>query len=424
MPRHPVRNRVVAGAFLLAMLTAALAILVVIGGWQSWFQAKQVVRVRFDAAPNIKIGSPVLLAGHPVGRVSDIQLVEVQCPTDRQADYKCYQVEVCLELPEAYHVHQNARITIAQALVGQSALVNIEDVGFGALVQDALRGEQQSPFAGAATELGIGAEEKKDLSATLENIRATTAAIREDLPQIVEKVRTTAANLEEGSKTIRVAIDKVNGILDENRENVKTAVASARSVAEQADKKGGEVLDNLKAASSDVKAILDENRPDIRKTVAQANELMAKVNSSAADILANVQETAGDLKTTIKDIKEVVVIHKKNITMMVQNLHETSEHLKALAKEVRRAPWRLFKEPDKEEVESINLYESARNFAAAASSLDSLADTLKVMTEAQKEGVEIDPELRRAMEYDLKEAFDKYRGAEDALMKEFKRVQK
>lgn len=424
MPRHPVRNRVVAGAFLLAMLAAGLAILVIIGGWQTWFVARQTLRVRFDAAPNIKVGSPVLLAGHPVGRVVDIELVEAPCPVEHAGDDKCYKVEVVTELPEAFEIHQNARVTIAQALVGQSALINIEDVGFGDPVKEALQGGQQSPFAGAADELGLGTKEKKDLSSILENIRTTTDSIRKDLPEVIEKVKTTAANLEEGSKTIQAVVTKVNGILDENRDNVKAAVASAKSLSEKADQKGGEVLDNLKDASGDVKAILDENRADLRKTVTQAGELMAKVNANADEVLANVKATSGDLLKTVKDIREVVVIHKKNITTMVQNLHETSEHLKALAKEVRRSPWRLFKEPDKKEVESINLYEAARDFASAASDLDSLADTLKVMSGAEGEGFEIDQELRRAIEYHLGDAFQKYRGAENALMEEFKRIQK
>jgi ABC-type transporter Mla subunit MlaD len=424
MPRHPVRNRVVAGAFLLVMLAAGLAILVVIGGWQTWFEARQTLRVRFDAAPNIKIGSPVLLAGHPVGRVVDIELVEAPCPVEYTGDDKCYKVEVVTELPEAFRICQNARVTIAQALVGQSALINIEDVGFGDPVKGALPGRQQSPFAGAADELGLGTKEKKDLSSILDNIRTTTDSIRKDLPEVIEKVKATAANLEEGSKSVQTAATKINGILDENRDNVKAAVANAKSLSEKADQKGGEVLDNLKAASGDVKAILDENRADLRKTVTQAGELMAKVNANADEILANVKATSGDLLKTVKDIREVVVIHKKNITTMVQNLHETSEHLKALAKEVRRSPWRLFKEPDKQEVESINLYEAARDFASAASDLDSLADTLQVMSGAEREGFEIDQELRRAIEYHLGDAFQKYRGAENALMEEFKRIQK
>lgn len=424
MPRHPVRNRVVAGAFLLVMLAAGLAILVVIGGWQTWFEARQTLRVRFDAAPNIKIGSPVLLAGHPVGRVVDIELVEAPCPVEYTGDDKCYKVEVVTELPEAFRICQNARVTIAQALVGQSALINIEDVGFGDPVKGALPGRQQSPFAGAADELGLGAKEKGNLSSILENIRTTTDSIRKDLPEVIEKVKATAANLEEGSKSVQTAATKINGILDENRDNVKAAVANAKSLSEKADQKGGEVLDNLKAASGDVKAILDENRADLRKTVTQAGELMAKVNANADEILANVKATSGDLLKTVKDIREVVVIHKKNITTMVQNLHETSEHLKALAKEVRRSPWRLFKEPDKQEVESINLYEAARDFASAASDLDSLADTLQVMSGAEREGFEIDQELRRAIEYHLGDAFQKYRGAENALMEEFKRIQK
>jgi len=438
MARHPTRNRVVAGAFLLLMAAAAVAILVIVAGWQYWFEPTQALRIRFDAAPNIKIGGPVLLAGHPVGRVSDIQLVEVPCPLDHKPDVNCYVVEVSAELPKQYHVHKNARVTISQALVGQSAVINVEDVGYGDLVKDHLKGEQQSPFAGAADELGIGKEEKKDVSEILENIRAVTADVREGLPEIIAKLKTTSANLAEVSESVKGTVKRIDTVIDENREDIKATVTNAREVTEAAKKKADGILDDLKAASAKLKdtstkigAIVDENRPDIRETITHAKSVMAKADSSAGEILANVKAASASLKAGIEDFKVVaanakaiVETNRARIAKTMQSFHETSDHLKALAKEVRRAPWRLFATPDKEEVESLNLYDTARAFAATASDLDSVSDTLQAMMEAKAKGFEVPEDVFNEMLKRLKETYEQYGKAEDALLKEFERIQK
>lgn len=438
MARHPTRNRVVAGAFLLLMAVAAVAILVIVAGWQYWFEPTQTLRVRFDAAPNIKIGGPVLLAGHPVGRVSDIQLTQVSSPLEQKPDAKCYVVEVTAELPLRYKIYQNARVTISQALVGQSAVINIENVGYGDLVKDHLKGKQQSPFAGAADELGIGEEEKKDVSEILKNIRAVTTDVREGLPEIITKLKTTSANLAEVSESVKGTVKRIDTVLDENREDLKATVTNARAVTEAARKKADGILDNLNDATAKLKdtstkigAIVDENRPDIRETITHAKSVMVKADSSADDILSNVKAASADLKAGIEDFKVVaanakaiVETNRTRIARTMQSFHETSDHLKALAKEVRRAPWRLFATPDKEEVESLNLYDTARAFAATASDLDSVSDTLQAMMEAKAKGFEVPEDVFKDMLKRLQETYEQYGQAEDALLKEFDRIQK
>jgi len=431
MARHPTRNRVVAGAFLLLMAAAAVVILIIVAGWQYWFEPMQTLRVRFDAAPNIKIGGPVLLAGHPVGRVGDIQIVEVPCPVERKPEDKCYVVEVTAELPKRYRVYQNARVTISQALVGQSAVINVENVGYGDPVKEFLKGKQESPFAGAADELGIGEDQKQDVSEILKNIRAVTADVREGLPEILAKLKATTANLAEVSESVKGTVKRVDTVLDENRENLKATVANAREATDTVKKKADEVLENLKDATAKLEAIVDENRPDIRETVTHAKSVMAKADSSASEILANVKAASAGLKAGIEDFrvvasnaKAVVETNRTRIAKTMQNFHETSDHLKALAKEVRRAPWRLFATPDKEEVESINLYDTARAFAATASDLDSVTDTLQAMMEAKAKGFEVPQEVFDEMLKHLRETYEQYGKAEDALLKEFERIQK
>jgi ABC-type transporter Mla subunit MlaD len=420
------------------MATAAVAVLILVGGWDTWFTATQELHIHFDAAPNLKIGSPLQLAGHPVGRVTDIGLKQVPCPPEREHEGQCYVVDVTAELPESYTICQNAVVTIQQALVGQSAILNIVDVGYGAPVTKPLKGQSTSPFAAAATELGIGEPEKKNVSAILENLKATTQQIRQDLPDIIAKLKTTGANLAEVSENVKGTLKRIDGILDENRKNLQEAVANTRDLTAEARKKAAETLDNLKAASAKINAILEENRTPLKETVANARDMsaegkaLAKKMGGAADDLVprikaaseSLKEGLDDFKVIAADAKALVATQKGNLARTSQNLKETSEHLRALSKEVRRAPWRLFATPDKEEVESLNLYDTARAFAMAATDLESVSDTLQVMLEAKEKGVAVDEEMLKVMAENLRKTYEKYQKAEEALLKEYERIQK
>jgi ABC-type transporter Mla subunit MlaD len=431
MPHHPVRNRIIAGGFLLAAMAAAVAILVSLGGWESWFQEAAAQRVRFQAAPNVKKGSPVLLAGYPVGRVIDCYPKEDDRPIASRGP-SSHMVEIVISVPAKYALRKTgARVTISQALVGQSAAINIENVGTGDAVPDSehVMGRETSPFDDAARELGIGEKERKSVPEIVEDVRLIATNLKTDLPAIVDKVKAASDNLVAGTKKADEALTKINQVLDENRENVKAAIANAKSATEKVDKGAGEVVANVKTATEDVAAIVKENREDIRQTAQHLHSVTEKADKDIGDIVANVKQASADIKAAVADFKVIsadgkalVATHRGNVAVMLQNFRETSEHLLALSKEVRRAPWRLFATPDKKEVESLNLYDSARAFASAATDLETCADTIQVMLDAKQKGVEVDPEILKGMLKRLQETFDKYQEAEKALLKEFERI--
>jgi len=430
MPLHPMRNRVIAGAFLLLALAAAVTVLVVVGAWNLRPQAMRTLKIHFAAAPNIKVGGSVLLAGHPVGRVEEIGLVEVPCkPGDKRE--KCYKVEVEASLPKTYRIAQNARVVISQALVGQSAVLNIEDVGFGPEASGALEGNQASVFAGAAEELGLGPKEQENLSTILANVSDITTKTRDDWPKILGNLKATSENLTEVSANAKDTVKRINAILDDNRENLKATIANAKDVSEKADKSAAAVLADLKAFAAKLKEIADKNDEDLRVTIARARAFMEKTDKDADEIRANVKTTSVDVKKAVEDFrvvaadtKALLATNRGNIDATLQNFRDTSDHLRALAKEVRRAPWRLFATPDKEEVESLNLYDTARAFSSAATDLENTADKVEIMLAAKHKDVAVDPETLKEMLKRLEATFGNYQKAEEALLKDFDRVKK
>ena len=209
-------------------------------------------------------------------------------------------------------------------------------------------------------------------------------------------------------------------ILDENRENVKTAIANTKGATE-----------HVVATTQNIQAIVTENRDEIHQTIVHAHSAVENVDKEAAAIVANVRAASADVKAALADFKVIagdakalVSTNRSNIATALQNFRETSDHLLALSKEVRRAPWRLFATPDKKEVESLNLYDSARAFAQAATDIQTCADTLQTMIDANKEGVAVNPEILKGMQNRLEETFARYQEAEKALLKEFERIQK
>ncbi len=427
MPRSHGRNVVAAGLFLVLMGTAAVALLIVVGG-KGLFEEQTELRIQFDEAPGVKPGGAVLLRGQPVGRVRSVGPVATPCPAPNE-DRTCYVIEVVAGLPERFEVFENARIVITQSLVGQTAQVNIQEVGFpqtqGEGPTKVVQGGQESPFAAAAADFGIGKAEKKDIHDILANLKQISADLKKDLPDLMAKANTTTTNMEkltgdlktsvpelnkkvletvdslrEASKQANDGIKKIHAILDENRANVEKAVKHTASFAEKLDADGGKLLKGLDG-----------------KTV---GEILDNVKAASADL----KTAMADLKRVAADGKVLMVTQKGNLAETVQNFRAVSEHLKATAKEVRRAPWRLLAQPDKEEVETLNLYDTARAFGAAAADLDSFSDSLRLVAEAEQAGIEVDPEIVRGMMLRLQETFEKYQEAEEALWKEFERIQK
>jgi methyl-accepting chemotaxis protein len=333
-------------------------------------------------------------------------------------------VDVLARIPAEYGIRKDARIVISQALVGQSASLNIEDVGAGEAAADFIEGKETSAFAGAGDELagaiGIGPEQRKDIQKFLANMSKFSDTVNTDGKEILEQL-----------KGVGAALKKVNDILDENRDNVKATIANAKSASEKVDKGAGEVVEEVKTTVKKARTIVEENRDDIRKAVANVRDVTESVKKDIDQIVANVRTGSEGMKKAVADLevvassaKALVVTNRANVSVMLQNFRETSEHLKALAKEVRRAPWKMFDKPDKKDVESINLYDAACAFASAATDLDRTADTLEVMIDAKKQGIDVDPETLKGMLDRLKETYKNYQQAEDGLHKEFQRIQK
>jgi hypothetical protein len=102
----------------------------------------------------------------------------------------------------------------------------------------------------------------------------------------------------------------------------------------------------------------------------------------------------------------------------VTNFVETSEHLKATAKDLYRNPWRLLYQPSDKESRELNVFDASRSFAEAAARLDNASIRLQGMIEAGGGALRPDDPELLTIRQSLQDTFEQFSAAEKALWKQ------
>jgi chromosome segregation ATPase len=200
--------------------------------------------------------------------------------------------------------------------------------------------------------------------------------------------------LELALDTVNSSLASVNGMLTENRPTIKAA------------------MDNIKETS-------DTLNTGITKTIAKEldaaspQSLMAKIHAS----VEKMGQSLVDLNKITSAAGEVVALNKDNLNNILANFKETSDHMKAATKDLRRNPWRLLYRPTLEETKELNIFDAARAFAEAATRLDDATSKLKALSDARGGRLSPDDPQLKTIRADLQNTFDKFNEAEAALWK-------
>lgn len=99
---------------------------------------------------------------------------------------------------------------------------------------------------------------------------------------------------------------------------------------------------------------------------------------------------------------------------MIESLKATSDNLKYASVEIRHSPWRLLYQPKPDEVANLNIYDSVRQFAEGADSLDDAAAALR---DALKDPNADPAQVKRLMQH-LDDSFAKFQGVQQKLWKD------
>lgn len=272
-----------------------------------------------------------------------------------------------------------------------------------------LTGDLRNLTAALGTRGGTVAE-------VIDNVRDATGTLKNDLPLLTASAKTNLDNVGKIIEDARLAMADLSKatsdakeIIADTRKRSEAWLTSIDHVTRNADESLVLLRDLIKQKDPIVRAAID----NILAVSETAKEQTMKQVEVALDKGTQAME---NLRVATEDVKGLVIGQRPVLERAFANAGLTTAQLKLAAIEVRRSPWRLLYSPGDEELETDNLYDAARSFALAASTLDSAAQGLRAVAEKEPGNKE---QIQRMLG-DLEKLFSKYKEAEDEFWKALK----
>jgi ABC-type transporter Mla subunit MlaD len=407
------RNNLKAGIFILVSIALIVTVILSITGIQRIFLPEQDRTVSFrlsDDLGGLQIGDEVRIGGFKVGVVKSIDVrddVKEVAPTaassTRPSSSQPVQpaqpapaadksrLLVTFTLPSRYELHEDAVVGV-QATITGTACLNISDLGTGKVAdgQLALVGQPSALNALLATLGGVAPE----LKPIVADARLAVADVR---TKTVPALNATLTNVRE--KTV----PELNSALT----NYKTAGAHLDDMLGESKTDFKGTVHNLKTATGTINDKLPGVMDSAHQLIARLDDTVKNTSGTLEDVKASM----ANFKTVSEKARDVVGGNKGKLDSMIASLKTTGDNLKAASAEIRHSPWRLLYKPGKGEVANLNLYDSARQFADGAGSLNEAALALRdALANKDAKPEEVKELLKR-----LDASFANFRQVEDKL---------
>jgi ABC-type transporter Mla subunit MlaD len=339
------RSATKAGLFIIASVVLLLAIIVSIKGVSTIFTPVVERHVRFSLTDDIgglRLGDDVRLGGFKIGA---IRAIEVNGTEDGQQPI----ILITFTSPEKYPLRKNAHIAVQGTVTGSSWL-NIDDLGSG-------------PLLGEADEL------QGNPSATAQ-LLASLSKTTPELEALVHDVHTvTVPSVNQAIEKSHRMIDSISGFADHGSE----VAVQFRDIL-------GDKTTDIRGTLANLNSITGTAKTKLPKVIDDADAALVKVT----DTIDNSRGTLADLKVAMANTKEltgsarsILIDNRGKIDSLIASLKTTSDNLKGASVEIRRSPWRLLYKPAPGEMENLNLFDAARQFAEGANSVDDAATSLR-----------------------------------------------
>ena len=197
------------------------------------------------------------------------------------------------------------------------------------------------------------------------------------------------------------------------------------------------VADSTKRMMTNAGDLFGETKSDFRGTVKNLNDTTAAIKEKLPPMLdkvngvmVKVEDTVTKATEALDDVKKAVAStrdmtasansiitgSKSKLEAMIASLKATSDNLKNASAEIRHSPWRLLYTPKKGEMNNLNIYDSARQFAEGANDLNDAAQALR---DALKDKQAQPDQIRQLMEK-VDRSFSKFTEVEQKLWTEVK----
>ncbi len=418
------------------MVTVVTVILVIvlsfIGKWDMIFAKTRTFMVRYPATvgiQNLRVKDPVRIGGMNMGRVTQTWLQTDKVTRNGKNEEELFAY-VQAEIPEDIKIYSDAKISIGTKFVGEGATLDITDPGSQGKIltqKDVVEG------AGAASLADVAAKMNRELDPT--NPDSLISLIKDQLDpkdkaSLISKIHKSVDDLNTVSAEVRLQLsDKQKDTLlrkiQETMDNINSTTATLRKEMNGSDPnmalaKIHKILDNLNFGMVSARKMMDESGPRISSVTKKIDEELDKKdpNSLLAKLhagLGTAQAGIENIKTLTQVGKDIFVLNRDNLQEIIDNFTETSAHLEATAKEVRRNPWRLLYKPEKPELEYANLMEAARALSDSALAMEEANSKLKTLASMYPDKIDPNDPLLVKIREELKKSYCNFEQAQKKL---------
>jgi len=398
------RNALRVGIFMIVSLGLIVFVVIAISGAARFTQAFTTYPVAFslqDDVGGLRPGDDVRIGGVKVGDVRDIRI-------DRARS----AIVVLIDVPARYALAKDAGVRVQHGLTGSSS-INIDSFGAGSPLADGdyLLGRPDQ-LAGLMHEL---AGMKPDVGQVLSNLKIASGKLNVDLDKLAATSDSLTATGFEMTSTVQGLRVRVPEIIDRYQSAVDAVVRMLDAVRQFVGPSSGDfhqTLANLNHASGDLRDRLPEVMDRLQTALGKAGVALDRASGAMRDI----QGAATSLHSATGAMQSILVDNRGRVDGIVASLKSASDNLKDATLEIRHSPWRLLYQPKPDEVANLNVYDSVRQFAEGANSLDDAATALR---DALKDP-NADPEQVKRLMLHLNDSFARFQQVQDKLWKDIK----
>ncbi len=313
MSRNSFNLNLAVGAFILAVAALVGGFLFLYGNWEERYFDHVTIRVRFRSISNLRPGSPVKLAGRPIGVVEDLY-------TSGSSTDGRYHVAVCQISDRAEYrdaIRADSRFAIqTDGVLGDQHVA----IGFGT--------DETEPLENDAFVWGSDPVEIASVLSDLQKTAANAAVVTESLKEGLVGPDGKAAGFREFLDGVRAST--------ENLARITTAIESMLGGSGSGDEPPvtvRDILNDLRRTTYNAQRITEELRlslagegtdaPDLRAilmNLQQTSANTALATESLRSILGS--DSSGqpaDVRKTLRDI-EVSAANLRDITLEIKDI--------------------------------------------------------------------------------------------------------
>ncbi len=395
------RNSLKAGLFIIVSVVLTVGIVIAIKGVRRFIEPAQHHLVRFKLSDDIgglAAGDPVRIGGATVGSVRDIEL-------ETEGDNP--SIVITFTIPRRFKVHDDAALSVQTTITGVSVL-NFESMGTGRVLSEGeiIAGKTTPSFASlsSAAQDFIGDMRHTTLPKVNNAVDKTT--------ETVVTFKGTGEHATDLIATLKAKIDPIIERYNKFADKGSFALGEIGSLFSDTKTDFRGTVANLNATTGSLKERMPGILEKVDGTLTKISGALDKTNAALED----VKQVAENTRDATASARSILVNNRSKIDNMVASLKTAGDNLKFATAEIRRSPWRLLYKPGPGEMENLNLYDSARQFAEGANSMSDAAEALR---DALKDPKTDDKRVQQLVDQ-LDKSFQNFSQVERELWKQVK----